>query len=402
MKTNWKLKFFIIWSGQAVSILTSAVLQMALIWRLSIQTNSAAILSLASIAGFLPAAVLGLFAGTLVDRWNRKLTIIGADIFIALVSLALAVFALFREVPVWFVLAVLFVRSIGTSFHTPAISAITPLLVPQEALTKCAGYTSSLETMGFIAGAAIAAVLYPHWSMSALVMLDVFGAVFASAMVLLVQIPTPPQQERAASPNVLAEMKEGYSILKSNQGVFALVWVGAVFMFLYAPINALFPLMSLDYFGGTTTHASIAEIAFSVGMLAGGLLLGVWGGLKNRGHSIILSMFIMGAAIALSGFLPANGFNLFAVLCVVMGISVPFYSGPQIALFQEKFEPQYLGRIFGLFGSIMSFAMPVGLALSGLFADALGVSDYFIVSGTGCVLISLLSLSIKSIRNVEQ
>ena len=71
---NWKLKFAVIWSGQAISIFTSAILQMALIWHMAVTTNSSFVLSIASIAAFLPMAVLGSFAGALVDRWNRKYT----------------------------------------------------------------------------------------------------------------------------------------------------------------------------------------------------------------------------------------------------------------------------------------------------------------------------------------
>ena len=52
-------------------------------------------------------------------------------------------------------------------------------------------------------------------------------------------------------------------------------------MILYSPINALFPLMSFDYFAGTSIHAAITEITFSAGMLIGGVLLGKWGGFKD-------------------------------------------------------------------------------------------------------------------------
>src|SRR5215470_15693117 len=110
---NWKLKFLVIWSGQAISILSSAILQMALIWHLTITTGSALILSLASVAGFLPMALLGSFAGAFVDRWNRKITMIGADLFIAGISLSLVIYTFFAELSIWFVMAVLFLRSVG-------------------------------------------------------------------------------------------------------------------------------------------------------------------------------------------------------------------------------------------------------------------------------------------------
>ena len=170
---DWKKDFYILWAGQAVSVLTSAVLQMALIWYLTAITQSAFILSMASLAGFLPSAVLGTVAGTLVDRMDRKAVLIVADLFIALVSLIIAVASFYSSLPVWLVIAVLAVRSIGTAFHTPAISAVAPLIVPTEQLTKCAGYTQSLQTIGYIAGTAVAGVLYPIWSISGMVALVV-------------------------------------------------------------------------------------------------------------------------------------------------------------------------------------------------------------------------------------
>ena len=403
MQNNWKIQFFTLWLGQAVSVLSSAVLQMALIWQLSLQTGSAAVLSIASLAGFLPMAVLGIFAGTLVDRWNRKATLILADLFIAAVSLALAIYSLYASPPVWLILTVLFVRSIGAAFHSPAIGAVTPLIVPESMLTKCAGYTQSLMSIGYMAGTALAALLYPIWHMSGLVLLDVAGAVLASISVAFIAIPTVPKQDDTSTRTpILAEMHEGYRAIRENRGLFALLWIGAAVMFIYFPVNALFPLLTFGHFNGDTTMASISEITFSVGMLLGGMLLGVWGGFKNRGHSIVLAIVMLGLSIGITGILPQNGFWGFAALCVVMGLAVPFYSGPQDALIQEQIAPQYLGRVFGLFGSVMSLAMPFGLVLSGLFADRIGINNWFTLSGVASLLLAALTYSLKAIRDIEQ
>ena len=403
MQNNWKIQFFTLWLGQAVSVLSSAVLQMALIWQLSLQTGSAAVLSIASLAGFLPMAVLGIFAGTLVDRWNRKATLILADLFIAAVSLALAIYSLYASPPVWLILTVLFVRSIGAAFHSPAIGAVTPLIVPESMLTKCAGYTQSLMSIGYMAGTALAALLYPIWHISGLVLLDVAGAVLASISVAFIAIPTVPKQDDTSTRTpILAEMHEGYRAIRENRGLFALLWIGAAVMFIYFPVNALFPLLTFGHFNGDTTMASISEITFSVGMLLGGMLLGVWGGFKNRGHSIVLAIVMLGLSIGITGILPQNGFWGFAALCVVMGLAVPFYSGPQDALIQEQIAPQYLGRVFGLFGSVMSLAMPFGLVLSGLFADRIGINNWFTLSGVASLLLAALTYSLKAIRDIEQ
>ena len=399
---NWKIKFAVIWSGQAVSIFTSAVLQMALIWHLAIETESALILSLASIAGFLPMAVLGTFAGALVDRWNRKLAMIGADLFIAAVSLGLVVFTLFAEPPLWFILMVLFLRSTGTAFHSPAISAVTPLIVPEAYLAKCAGYTQSLQTLGFIVGTSVAAILYPIWGITGMVALDVAGAVIASVTVAAVSIPSLPKTEQEKRQNLITEIKDAFGIFKTHKGLFAFLWIGAAFTFFFAPVNALFPLMSMGHFGGTTSQAAIAEITFASGMMIGGLILGIWGGFKNRGVTLFASIALLGAAIGISGLLPAGGFIIFAGLSLLMGFSAPFFNGTQIALMQEKISPEYLGRVFGLYGSVLSGTMLLGLIVSGLSADAFGVNTWFFISGAVILLISIVTILMPSIRNIDK
>lgn len=402
IQQKWKRSFFTIWAGQAISLITSAVLQMAIIWHLTDTTGSAMILSLATMVGFLPQAILGTMIGVLVDRWNRKLVMIGADIIVAAAGAVLAVIALIIELPVWCVMIVLFIRSIGTAFHTPALSAVTPLLVPEEQLTKCAGYSQSVQSMSYILSPAIGAYLYATWELNAIIAIDVLGALIASITVAIVPIPKQVTQSEDAKRNFFEEAREGYLIFKESKGLFALLWIGALYMFVFMPINALFPLMSMSYFGGTATHASIVEIVFAVGMLVGGLLLSVWGGFKNRALSIIFSILLMGIALFISGLLPKNGFLIFVLCSAIMGFTSPFYNGVQMALIQEKIQPEYLGRVFGLLGSLMSFAMPIGLIVSGIFADQIGIHTWFMLSGICIIGIALLCVFLPSVRNLVQ
>ena len=114
-------------------------------------------------------------------------------------------------------------------------------------------------------------------------------------------------------------------VLKQNRALFALLWIGVIYMFFYMPISTLFPLICMSYFKGTPAHASAAEIAFAVGMLLGGVILSIWGGFKKRRYTIGLSVLLMGVSNMLSGLLPPDAFLVFVVCCTVMGISAPFY-----------------------------------------------------------------------------
>ncbi|WP_238905116.1 macrolide efflux MFS transporter Mef(A) [Clostridium sp. YIM B02506] len=403
MKQNskWKQDFFTIWTGQAISLISSAILQMAIIFYLTEKTGSAMVLSIASLVGFLPYAVFGPAIGVLVDRYDRKKIMIVADLIIAGAGAILAIIALYMELPVWMVMVVLFIRSIGAAFHSPALSAVTPLLVPEEQLTKCAGYSQSLQSISYIISPAAAAFLYSVWKLNAIIAMDVLGAVIACITVALVKIPKLNIEEQSQKSHFMKELKEGFDVLKENKGLFALLLIGTLYMFVYMPINALYPLMTMEYFSGTPMHVSITEIAYASGMLVGGLLLGLFGNFKKRIILITASIFMMGVSLTISGLLHSSGFIIFVVCCVVMGLSVPFYSGVQTALYQEKIKPEYLGRVFSLTGSIISLAMPLGLILSGLFADRVGVNYWFLISGVLIIIIAIVCPLVTAISKLD-
>ncbi|PWJ48240.1 macrolide efflux MFS transporter Mef(A) [Faecalicatena contorta] len=401
-KYHWKRKFFTIWTGQAVSLITSAVLQMAIILYITERTGSAMVLSIASLVGFLPYALFGPFIGVLVDRYNRKLIMISADLIIAAAGAILAVVASYMELPVWMIMVVLFIRSISSAFHSPALSAITPLLVPEEKLTKCAGYSQALQSISFILSPMAAALLYSAWELNAIIALDVAGAVVACITLIFIKIPELNIEPKDLGHNFIKEMKDGFFILKADKGLFTLLLIGTLYMFVYMPINALYPLITMEYFRGTPIYVSITEVAYASGMLVGGVLLGLLGGYKKRVILITVSIFMMGISLAVSGLLPRNGFVLFTVCCLVMGLSVPFYAGVQTSLFQEKIKPEFLGRVFSLTGSIISLAMPVGLILSGLFADKIGVNNWFLISGILIIGIGIACPLVPAVKTLDE
>lgn len=407
---SWKRSLAIVWIGEFFSVLTSSILQMGLIWHVTLTTGSASALSFVSLAAFLPMALLGAFAGTIVDRTSIKRLMIGADLFIAAVSLTLVFGSLRGDLSVAVVAAVLFVRALGSTLHTPAFNALTPLIAPPEVLGKLAGMLQFMQSGSYIIGNAIAAVVYPAFGLTFMIALDVAGAVLASIAVATSGIKTPaperhtPEENAEASHHAvrafLLETANGYRELKRHHGLFAMLWIGFAFSVLFSPISALFPLMVFDHFGGTTTQSAIAEIAFSVGMIAASGWIGATGGLGNRALSCALAIALFGAVTLASGLVPPSALVVFLGLTFAMGLSSPLYSAPQMALMQERIDPECMGRVFGLYGAVCSWAMPVGLVASTLFADAIGVSACFVLIGAAMVILAGITWTIPSIRKI--
>ena len=144
LENNWAVRYFTLWTGQALSLLGSQLVQFAIIWHLTTSTNSATTLAIASMMGLLPQVLLSPFIGTWVDRGNRRLILITADATVALATVALALLFSFELVHVWHIYLVLFIRAVAGGFHQSAFGASGVLLVPKEHLARVQGINQAL------------------------------------------------------------------------------------------------------------------------------------------------------------------------------------------------------------------------------------------------------------------
>lgn len=397
---SWKSTFITIWSGQAVSLLTSSIIQFAIIWDLTARTNSAAVLSIASLVGFLPMALFSPFIGALVDRWNRKTIMIAADAGIALTTLVLSLLAFSGPLPIGAVMVILFLRAVGSAFHQPCLQAVTPQIVPEAELTRYNGYTTTFQSISFIASPALASVLYAALPLGPLLLLDVLGAAVGVSTIAISTIPRLAEQPKTRV-RVVHEALDALKLLRKHRGLFWLVIIGSVFSLVYVPVASLYPLLTMGYFGGTTTEAGLVEMAFAVGMFVGGLLLGLWGGTKNRMVMMVSAIVLLSIGICVSGLLPPSALVVFIIATFFTGFSGPFFNSPFMAIIQTKIPPEYLGRILGVTSSMMALATPLGLAISGLFADGLGIQNWFALSGVLTLLCAVPCLAIRSVRTID-
>lgn len=391
---NWRRTFIAIWSGQAISILTSSVLQMAIVWYITQKTGSAALLSLATLIGFLPQALLGLFIGVYIDRYDRKTVMILSDISIALSGMVLVFTGIFGEIPIWLIYVVLFLRSIGAAFHTPALQAVTPSIVPKDQLTQYAGFAQGFKSLSMVISPALAALLFNIWDLNVIILLDVIGALLAVGILSFVKIPNIAKEKPCCRSQVFQEAKEGFQALRREPGLLQLLIISCLYAFIYFPIGTLYPLITMTWFGGGVAESGTVEIVFSVGMLVGSFVLGAIGGKISQIKAILLSIGTYGACVLITGMLPATGLPIFIGLSLIMGMASPFFHGVQTAIYQTRIEQKYLGRVLSLTSSIGLIAMPMGLILSGTFADVIGVNRWFAVSGGLTILLFIVSVRI--------
>lgn len=398
MIPHWKQKFAVLWVGQALSILTSMLSQYALIWYLTDLTGSSTVLSLATMAALLPQGILSLFTGAFADRFDRRTIMIAADGAIGAISLVLALMAWRAPLTPGPILLVAALRSVGGAFHTPCLQAVTPLIAPPEALTRCAGWSQGIQTVSMLISPALAAALYAAVPLHWIILMDTLGAVFAICGLLLARLPALKVGDAGRKLRLWQDTREGFAVLRSHRWLWQLCLICALFSVAFMPVSALFPLMSMQYFGREAAAAALVETAFSVGMLAGSVLLGLWGGGKDKILTMTAAVLAMGGALAVTGVLPPSGFWWFAGLSLLMGVTCPFFNSVFMALIQEKVEAQYLGRVLGLSGAMMTLASPIGLGATALLAEHTGLTLWFLLAGVVTLLCGGLMLLFPAVR----
>ncbi|WP_438298294.1 MFS transporter [Sporosarcina sp. FA15] len=392
---NWKRKFIALYTGQFFSLLSSAAVQFSIIWWLTDITGSPLVLALAGIAGFLPQALLGPFAGTIVDRHSRKVMMILADLIIALGSLFLFLWMYYSEPNITLVILVLIVRSLATAFHMPAMQASVPLLAPKEHLTKVAGWGQMVSSMTNIAGPAVGVSLLAVSSLEWVLLFDVFGAIIACSVLLFIRIPSVTRTEEMATDNLIAEMKEGYHAIVKHRLVLKLTIVMIVVAVLFIPVGTYFPLMVRNHFEKGVVEAGIVEIVFAIGLIVGASFLGVLGDRFDKVKTMAAGMILMGISLFISGLLLPSMFYVFVVMSFLVGLAGPLFSAPFYAFIQAEIEPQLLGRVFSFVTSLSLLAAPIGLGLAGFFTELTNVAVFFSAAGLLIVLNAAVTIKVK-------
>jgi DHA3 family macrolide efflux protein-like MFS transporter len=400
--------FFILWIGQALSLLGSQLVQFALIWYLTRETGSGTVLALATLMGMLPMIVLGPFAGALVDRWSRRWVMFVADTVVALATLVLALLFAANLASIPAIYAILFIRSLGGAFHRPAMTASTTLMIPPEHLTRISGLNQMLNGGLNIIAAPLGALLVEFLAIEYILYIDVVTALFAIVPLLFIAVPQPAIALEAAVGakalvrSVRKDFLAGFNYIWAHYGLRKIAVMALLINFVFAPAGSLLPLLITEHYGGGAIEFGWAEAALGGGVILGGLLLGVWGGFQRRLVTTMVGLVGMGLGALFLGALPPTLFVVALVAALFLGIFVPITNGPVHATLQVTVTPEMQGRAFTLLGSLAMAMSPVGLLVAGPLSDIFGVQVFYIAAGFICILMAGVGLADKQLINLDQ
>ena len=393
-QNNWKSKTMLFLASQCITLFGSMIVQMSIIWYVTLKTSSGGWVAAFTICSYLPQFLISFFAGVWADRYNRKKLIILADGVITI-----ATFIMFWVMPMIssdFVslsalLVISIIRSIGAGVQTPAVNAVIPHLVPEEYLMKYNGMNATmLSIVQFVAPAVAGTVLSIGTFRSTLFIYIVTALI---GIGLLSCVLLPKQEVSNENISVFSEIKAGIHYSFSDKMIGKILIVYGLFILLSVPAGFMAALLVSRVYGDVYWYLTAVELVGFAGMALGGVLMGTWGGFKSRVKTFAVGLLVLSIMTIGMGVSPY--FILYLVMMFVYSIALTMIQTATTTIIQEKAESFMQGRVFGLMGAMYSGFLPVGMAIFGPLADMLPLQWIMVGSGIALVLVTVY-LQVKS------
>lgn len=359
--------FLAIWSGQVVSALGSNLTGFAVgVWVYQ-QTGSATKYALIALVTTLPGMLLAPLAGALVDRWDRRWIMILSDLGAGCMTLILAALIWLGRLELWHIYLLLSLSSVFATLQWPAFTAATTLLVPREHLGRASGLTQTGNGIAEILAPALAGALVVTIGLDGVVLIDVVTFLVAVSTLLVVRVPRPPvsAEGSAARGHLLREAAAGWTYIRLRTGLLTLLVLLAATNFSMGVMQVLVTPMVLA-FSSAAVLGRVLSIA-GLGMLAGSVLMSIWGGPRRRVAGILMLLLIQGLSLVVGGLRPSA--VLIAAAGFVFLFAMPLLLGTSQALWQSKVPPDLQGRVFAMRRMVAWSTLPLAYLVAGPLAD---------------------------------
>ncbi len=413
--------FGVVWFGQLVSNLGSSMTSFGLaIWVFG-ETGSVLRLSLIVMASRAPALLVSPFAGALVDRWDRRKAMILADTGAALGTMATMILILTGSLETWHLYVTLSFSGLFSAFQFPAYSAAVTLLIQPEHYARASGLVQLAGSIGRVVAPAVAAAVVVSSGLGPLFVVDFATYLFAVGTLAFITFPkAPPGTRRGTGVRGLAlEAKEGLDFVLARRALLVLLLSFLMVNFAFSFQSVLMVPLLLNL-----ASEQVAGVVVSIGavaIVAGSLVLSVWGGPTNRVAGVYFPIAAMGIGLIAIGIRPMLGLVIAGT--ILMHGTHPIAGGSSQAIWQSKVPPELQGRVFAIRQVTAIAATPIAYLLAGTLADGLlepmmdgatgpmaaifgsgpgrGIGVLFVLTGVLAIVTVVAALRHPRIRNLE-
>lgn len=381
---TWKKKIILFLISQSITLFGSQIVQMAIVWYVTLHTTSGAWVAVFSVCSYLPQFLVSFVGGVWADRYNRKFLIIGADLGIAIITFSMMFIMPYisTEIVLLSLLIIMSIlRSIGAGIQSPAVNAVIPQLVPPENLMRYNGINATMQSVVQFSAPAVAGIVLSVGTLQNILLIDILTAIVGIALFACISLPK--QDKKITSSSILSDMKSGINYVFLKRIIGLLLMIYGAFIFLCVPAGYLSGLLVSRIYGDTYWYLTAVEICGFGGMVIGGLLMSVWGGFHKRSKTMFSGLAVFG--IMAIGMGISQNFLLYLIFMICYGIALTTIKTTITTLLQENTNVSMQGRVFGFMGAMYAICYPFGMVVFGPLADIIPLQ--LIMIGSGIILL---------------
>ncbi|MCM1505711.1 MAG: MFS transporter [Ruminococcus flavefaciens] len=414
--------FIVLWLTQSFSALGSAMTNFALVIWLYQKSGSALATAMLAVCSYAPYVLLSIFAGTLSDKWNKKIIMLVCDSFSAVCTVAVMILLKNDCLDVWHLYLINALNSLMNTFQQPASDVSLTLLVPEKYYQKTSGMRSLSNSLTTILTPAFASALMAFGGIGSVIAFDLITFALAF-IILLVFIKIPDvKKENEKTESFMRSVKTGIDYLKENKGILYLIYFLSAINFISSVYEAVLPAMVLS----RADEKALGAVNTCVGVatLIGSIITAFIPETKNRVKVICGCLFF---SMSTENFMLAFGKSP-AVWCAgaLLGwIFIPLMNANMDVVFRTNIPAEIQGRVYSVRNTLQFFTIPVGYFAGGFLLDNVfepfalsnpenffirtffsmekgrGASLLFFIAGVAGVLVCLFFSRNKYIRKMK-
>jgi len=419
--------FTLIWAGQVVSLVGSAMTAFGMsVWAWQV-TGRATALSIVAFFSFTPTIIMSPIAGALVDRWNRKVTMGISDVASGLGTVIMLILYATGHLQIWHLCVVGALSGTFQAFQWPAYQAAISTMMPREKFGRAAGMMSLAQSGSGILAPIIAGAVVVMWGLVPIFLFDIASFCIAVALLLAVDVPRPSRSQlgEEARGSLWKETVFGWRYIAARRPLlllqlsfFASNLIASVCMTLWTP-------MILARTSDNPTTLGIINTVSAVGGVVGGALMTAWGGPRRKVYGVLWGMVSVSVlGIMLMGF--SRTLPIWLISGFLGSLIIPFLNGCNDVIWQTKVPHDVQGKVFGTRMMIAQVSVPMAMLSAGPLADVVfeprmmpggvltgvfgplvgvgrgaGMALMFVLFGGVALLVSVASFMVRDIRDVE-
>ncbi len=388
--------FFYLLMGQLVSQIGDKFHYIALSFWVLKTTGSSAKMGTVLAASLIPSLFIGFFSGAFIDRYNRKMIIIGTDLLRGVIIALFALLFYLEMMNFYVILLMQVILSVNAAFFDPAIPSVIPQIVNEKDLASANSKHQFVNGFSTIAGAFLGGIFILAFGYLWVFIINAVSFILSAVLECFIQIPHRRKNEIKGHPTgIIVDLKQGYQYILSKRILVILLFMVMIIHFFVGSIEVFMPVIANAISQDGARSFGFFQAAFGLGTIIMAVVLSIKNNYGKEKTALFTSVFCIGLLYVASFFFKGGQYlmlSLFLAMIFLFGCCIICASISFKTLLQNSIDNKFAGRVFAVAGSVGNASIPGAMIIYGFLLEKYDYQALLMVSGLVLMALSIISL----------